>query len=251
VEDFIARGPAFIKLGQLLSTRTDILPLEYTSCFSRLQNNVPGFSGATAVQIIEKELGQPISALFSKFDMIPMSSASLGQTHRATVHGRDIVVKVQRPWLARRLERDLSSINKILRVFSWMDKNSDGVSRDWHKIYDELKNLLYKELNYELEAKNAIRFRELFSDICWIKVPEVKLFFSKLHKCSDSSLYFLQVLLNLSSSRVLTMEYVPGIPIDDTNGMQLNGIIPSEVAQRLITSYILQFCRNGFYRKFS
>jgi hypothetical protein len=167
-------GPTFIKLGQLLSTRIDILTKEYIDELKILQDNVPGFSGDTAVAVIERELGKKISDVYETFDKRPLAAASLGQVHRATLKGsgKEVVIKVQRTGLDDLFKNDLQNLKFAAKVFDKIDPKSDGADRDWVSIYEESAKLLYQEIDYKNEAKNAIRFKQQFAGIDWIKVPE-------------------------------------------------------------------------------
>lgn len=166
-------GPTFIKLGQLLSTRIDVLPKEYIEELVLLQDQVPGFPGEVAVQIIEEELGKPISQLYDYFNTTSLAAASLGQVHVATLNGQRLAVKVQRQGLKQLFDMDLKNIKVLAQILDKFDPKSDGASRDWVSIYEESAKLLYKEINYEAEALNSIRFKENFANIPWVKVPDV------------------------------------------------------------------------------
>merc|ERR1719199_2350114 len=168
-------GPTFIKLGQLLSTRIDILTKEYIDELKILQDSVPGFSGNTAIAVIERELGKKITDVFSEFDKRPIAAASLGQVHKAVLKdgGQVVAVKVQRTGLDDLFKNDLQNLKFAAKVFDKLDPKSDGADRDWVSIYEESAKLLYQEIDYQNEAKNAIRFREQFRSIDWVKVPEV------------------------------------------------------------------------------
>ena len=166
-------GPTFIKLGQLLSTRVDILPNEYIEKLVQLQDKVPGFSGDAAVKLVEAQLGKPIDELFDSFNSTPIAAASLGQVHIAYKNGQKLAVKVQRQGLKNLFDMDLKNIKVLAKILDKFDPKSDGASRDWASIYDESSKLLYREIDYQLEALNSIRFKENFADSPWIKVPEV------------------------------------------------------------------------------
>ena len=169
-------GPTFIKLGQLLSTRIDVLPREYIDALVLLQDQVPGFPGDVAVQIIEEQLGKPIDQLYDTFDRIPIAAASLGQVHVATLNGQKLAVKVQRQNLKNLFDMDLQNIKVLALLLDKFDPKSDGAQRDWVSIFDESAKLLYREINYEAEALNAIRFRNNFANVPWVKVPDVSIF---------------------------------------------------------------------------
>lgn len=172
-EKILQLGPTFIKLGQLLSTRVDILPTEYIEKLVRLQDKVPGFSGDIAVKIIEEQLGQPIDKLYDSFNSTAIAAASLGQVHIAYKNGQKLAVKVQRQGLRELFDMDLKNIKVLAQLLDKFDPKSDGAQRDWSSIFDESSKLLYKEIDYKLEALNCIRFKENFADYSWVKVPEV------------------------------------------------------------------------------
>jgi len=222
-------GPTFIKVGQLLSTRRDVLPIEYIKALERLQDDVPGFSGARAREIIEEDLGKPISEVFSSFDDKPLAAASLGQVHTAILKetGQKVAVKVQRQGLDNLFASDLVNLRLLAVILDKLDPKTDGAQRDWVRIYEESARLLYKEIDYLNEADNAERFAKNFADTPWIKVP---------------SIY-----RELSSKRVLTMEYVPSIKINDIEQIEKKGIDRKLLAKRSADSYLRQLCNYGFF----
>jgi len=223
----ITLGPTFIKLGQLLSTRVDVVPKEYIDQLCELQDRVPGFSGERAKKIISEELQAPIEILYDSFDTEPIAAASLGQVHRAVYNGRDVVVKVQREGLRELFDMDLRNLKLLAVLLDKLDPKTDGADRDWVGIYDESAKLLYDEIDYELEARNARRFAENFADTRWIKVPEV--------------------FEELSSRRVLTLEYCPGVKVNDVKGITALGLSPTRLAQRSGESYLSQLLRYGYF----
>lgn len=223
----LALGPTFIKLGQLLSTRIDVLPREYIDELSLLQDKVPGFPGDVAIATIEKELGKPISELYDTFDPEPLAAASLGQVHIATLNGKKLAVKIQRKGLKNLFDMDLKNIKVLALLLDKFDPKTDGASRDWGTIYDESARLLYREIDYKLEALNCIRFKENFANVPWVKVPEV--------------------LLNMTTTEMITMEFVPGIKINDIPRIEEAGIDRELLAKRSAESYLTQICRHGFF----
>ena len=220
-------GPTFIKLGQLLSTRVDVLPKEYIDVLNVLQDKVPGFSGDLAIKIIEEELGKPIDQIYDTFNKNALAAASLGQVHEATLNGKKLAVKVQRQGLKRLFDMDLKNIKVLAIILDKLDPKSDGAQRDWLSIFDESARLLYKEIDYEAEALNSIRFKENFANVPWVKVPEVY--------------------LNMTTPSLITMEFVPGIKINDIEKIEAAGIDREVLAKRSAESYLTQLCRHGFF----
>jgi len=249
-------GPTFIKLGQLLSTRIDVLPREYIKELVLLQDQVgaidrpvppppslpdgpyavfslpsdgqvPGFDGNTAVEIIEKELGKPITELYDTFDRKAIAAASLGQVHVATKDGKKLAVKVQRQGLKKLFDMDLKNIKVLAILLDKFDPKSDGAQRDWVSIYEESARLLYKEIDYAAEAQNAIRFKNNFAGTPWVKVPDVY--------------------LDKTTARMVTMEFVPGIKINDIEKIEKAGIDRTLLAKRSAEAYLTQLCRHGFF----
>mmetsp|Transcript_17062 Transcript_17062/g.28628 ORF Transcript_17062/g.28628 Transcript_17062/m.28628 type:complete len:697 (+) Transcript_17062:147-2237(+) len=220
-------GPTFIKLGQLLSTRIDVLPREYINELSLLQDKVPGFPSDIAVSIIERELGQPIDQLYDTFEREPLAAASLGQVHRATKDGKELAVKIQRQGLKKLFDMDLKNIKVLAKILDALDPKTDGAQRDWLSIYDESAKLLYREIDYNLEAQNCIRFKENFANVPWVKVPEVY--------------------TNMTTTNMVTMEYVPGVKINDISKIEEQGIDRELLSKRSAESYLTQICRHGFF----
>mmetsp|Transcript_6067 Transcript_6067/g.23571 ORF Transcript_6067/g.23571 Transcript_6067/m.23571 type:complete len:726 (+) Transcript_6067:309-2486(+) len=224
-------GPTFIKAGQIVSTRIDAVPAEYIQELSTLQDSVPvsTTSGAYAKRVIRRELKKPVEELFSDFEEIPFASASLGQVHRATEKGtgRTLAIKVQRAGIAKLLEVDLKTLRIIARLANRFDPNADGAKRDWVTLCEQSAAVLLEECDYRLEANNAMAFARNFEGIEWVKVPDV--------------------LPELSSRRVLTMEYVPGIKINSLGKLSEYGVDTRWCAARVSDAYLLQLCRHGFF----
>merc|ERR1719298_62834 len=190
-------GPTFVKFGQVISTRTDVVEKEYIEVLKDLQDKVPGFGGDRAVAIIEEEFGQPISELFDSFETTPIAAASLGQVHRAVYKGKPAAVKVQRAGLKQLFDTDLKNLKVLVKLLDKFDPKSDGADRSYADIYDESAKLLYEEIDYTLEGKNAQRFDESLkaAGIDYVRVPKV--------------------FWEASTPRVLTMEYVDAFKLTD------------------------------------
>lgn len=219
-------GPTFIKIGQLFSTRADLFPTEYVEELSKLQDRVPAFSYEQAKAIIEQDFGKPIQVLYRSFDPIPLAAASLGQVHRAQLHsGEEVVVKVQRPGLLKLFKIDLAILKGITRYFQ--NHPTWGRGRDWLGIYDECCKILYEEVDYLNEGRNADTFRRNFRQEDWVYVPRV---------------YW-----RYASPRVLTLEYLPGIKISHYEALEAAGLDRKALAQMGAKAYLHQLLNDGFF----
>ncbi|MBD2186998.1 ABC1 kinase family protein [Pseudanabaena mucicola] len=225
-ESMLQLGPTFIKVGQLLSTRADILPAESVEELSKLQDKVPAFTATKAQQIIEAELGKPLDQMFSYFEPVPLAAASLGQVHKALLPtGEEIVVKVQRPGLLKLFAIDLGILKRIAQYFQNHPKHGRG--RDWVGIYEECSKILYEEADYLNEGKNADTFRRNFRGDHRIIVPRV---------------YW-----RYASRRVLTLEYLPGIKVSNYAALEAAGIDRSAIARIGAEAYLEQLLNHGFF----
>lgn len=218
-------GSAFIKLGQLLSSRPDILPAGWVSELASLQDNVPAFSFDHVQTVLEEELGQRCAEVID-LDPQPLGAASLAQVHRASLRsGRQVVLKVQRQGLDRRFRLDLDVMQQVAAVLqrhpSW------GRGRDWPAMARECRRVLLRELDFRVEAQYAARFRQQFLDDEQIRIPGV--------------------IWELSTRRVLCLDYLPGIKINDRDAIVEAGIDPSAVAEIGAASYLKQLVRFGFF----
>ncbi|MCC0177611.1 AarF/ABC1/UbiB kinase family protein [Waterburya agarophytonicola K14] len=227
VKNILELGPTFIKIGQALSTRADLIPIEYIEEFSQLQDRVPPFGSDLAIAAIEQELGKPISILFAQFNPTPIAAASLGQVHKARLHtGEDVVVKVQRPGLAKLFNLDFEILHRLVR---WLNRFIKSIRKfNLEAIYREFFELLYLEIDYIHEGKNADRFRDNFQSYQRVNVPKV---------------YW-----QYTTSKILTLEYLPGIKIDDRLALEANKIDTQEVIQLGITCYLKQLLEDGFFQ---
>ncbi|XP_024397314.1 protein ACTIVITY OF BC1 COMPLEX KINASE 7, chloroplastic [Physcomitrium patens] len=226
-EKILQLGPTFIKLGQLSSTRSDLFPAEIVEELAKLQDRVPAFSAGKAMAFIEKELGAPVDALFADFERQPIAAASLGQVHRAILpNGERVVVKVQRPGLKRLFDIDLNNLKVIAQYFQ-NSESMGGPTRDWLGIYEECATILYQEIDYLREGRNADRFRRDFRKQKWVRVP--------------------QVFWDYASQKVLTLEYVPGIKINDVALLDAGGFDKPKLARLAIEAYLIQILRTGFF----
>ncbi len=225
-ETLLDLGPTFIKIGQLFSTRADLFPSEYVEELSKLQDRVPAFSYEQVEAIIEQDLGKQVHELYRSFDPIPLAAASLGQVHKAQLHsGEEVVAKVQRPALRQLFEIDLQILKGITRYFQ--NHPEWGRGRDWLGIYEECCRILWEEIDYLNEGRNADTFRRNFRNEDWVCVPRV---------------YW-----RYTSPRVLTLEYAPGIKISHYEAIEAAGLDRRNLAQLGARAYLQQLLNDGFF----
>lgn len=225
-ETLLDLGPTFIKVGQLFSTRADLFPTEYVEELSKLQDRVPAFSYEIVERIIEKDFGRTIPELFCSFDPVPLAAASLGQVHRAQLQsGEEVVVKIQRPGLKKLFDIDLRILKGIAHYFQNHPKWGPG--RDWLGIYEECCKILYEEIDYLNEGRNADQFRRNFREQEWVYVP--------------------RVFWRYATPRVLTLEYVPGLKISNYDAIDAAGIDRKRIAQLSAKAYLYQLLTDGFF----
>ncbi|MFO7321676.1 MAG: AarF/UbiB family protein [Chloroflexota bacterium] len=221
----VEMGGVMIKLGQFISTRSDILPPEVIDELAALRDEVPGVPSDEIRAIIERELG-PIPEHFEWFDERPVAAASLGQVHRARLRNGDrVVVKVQRPNIDELVHTDLAALKVIARYarrFAFVRRRADTVA-----LANEFGRVLLEELSYRNEARNAARFAEMFRD--------------------DTGVYIPQVYTELSTDRVLTLEDVTTIKLNDYAALEAAGISRKAVAQRLMDTYLKQVFEERFF----
>ena len=223
--ELLALGSAFIKLGQLLSARPNILPAGWVAELAALQDSVPAFSFDQVQTVLEQELG-PRCAEVIDLDPEPLGAASLAQVHRASLRsGRQVVLKVQRPGLDRLFRLDLEVMQQVAAV---LQRNPNwGRGRDWPAMARECRRVLLRELDFRVEAQYAARFRQQFLDDERIRIPGV--------------------IWELSTRRVLCLDYLPGIKVNDREALVAAGIDPAAVAEVGAASYLKQLVRFGFF----
>src|SRR5215475_4438134 len=164
-------GPTFIKIGQSVSTRADLLPLAYIKELSKLQDSVPAFPHDEAMKIIERELGRPIFDLYAEIEPQTIAAASLGQVYRARLHSGEVVaVKVQRPNLAQIINFDLAVLHRIAQFMQRFPRHIRGV--DWEGTIDEFAAVIFEEMDYVQEGHNAETFRDNFRRWREVYVPQ-------------------------------------------------------------------------------
>ena len=219
-------GPTFIKLAQALSNRADLLPEALIDEFEKLQSNVPPFDTVVARQIIEEEMGRPISEVFSEFDDVPLGSASIGQVHKARLRtGEDVVVKVQRPGVREKVRSDLALLRELVRLTAgFLQKQGLANPQD---IVDAFERSMSKELDYTAEARSMEQFRKLYEDY--------------------SSFYVPKPYRELSTARILVIEFVSGCKITDKAQLQAWGLNPATVAENGMDIYLTQIFEFGVF----
>ncbi|HRH44370.1 MAG TPA: AarF/UbiB family protein, partial [Pyrinomonadaceae bacterium] len=212
-ENLIELGPTFIKIGQSLGTRADLLPLPFVKALGELQDSVPPFPNEIAFARIEKELEKKINQVYAEFDIEPVAAASLGQVYRAKLFtGEEVAVKVQRPNLEGIIKGDIQLLQKIAKFaerFPSLNENAD-----WAGMLREFDETVHEEMDYSSEGKNAERFRESFKDWSNIHVPKI---------------YW-----NATTSKVLTMEFIHGDKVVELEKLNDRGISPEKVNRLLI-----------------
>ncbi|GGJ02187.1 ABC transporter [Paenibacillus hunanensis] len=219
-------GPTFIKLGQLASTRSDLLPENIIEELVKLQDQVPPFAGEEARQIIELELGLSIEDMLESFQEEPVAAASIGQVHLGKLHSGELVaIKVQRPGVARIVQRDLEILQDLIGIAK---RHMDWVSQyNISEIIDEFSKSMRAELDYNVEGRNMERLGQNFANDRRIRIPKT--------------------FWNYTSARVLTMEFVDGIHMGKPDEIVQQGLQLPDVAQRLVDSMLQQIFIDGFF----
>lgn len=225
-EALIHLGPTFIKMGQALSTRPDLVRRDFLEELTRLQDQLPPFSNALAYRIIELELGAPPQELFSSIAPEPVAAASLGQVYRARLFtGEDVAVKVQRPNLAKTLCRDLCLLRWAAR---WLERVLPlNLGHDLRLIVDEFGTKLFEEIDYLNEGRNAETFAENFRNDPSVKVPVIYWEFSR--------------------TRVLTLEWINGFKLTDTERIRQAGLDVDTLVEIGVVSGLRQLLEFGFF----
>lgn len=226
-DGLLTLGPTFVKLGQVISTRTDVLPATYTDVLKSLQDEVPAFSGARAKEIVSAELGRPADEIFTNFSEEPLKAASLGQVHTANYKGQKVAIKVQRAGLKELFDVDLKNLRKLAVLLDKFDPKTDGADRDWVSIYEESERLLYLEIDYLNEADNGERFARDFRDISYVRVPR---FYREL-----------------STPRVLTMEFVESFKLTDIEKIENVGLDRQVLAKRTADTFLRQIVETSYF----
>jgi len=224
--DLEAMGPTFVKAGQLLSTRPDLLPVEYLVGLSRLQDEVEPFASEEAERILAEELGVRISKAFSRFDSEPFASASLGQVHYAEMRdGRPVAVKIQRPGVRQQVASDLEAMEEVAQTMS--TRTELGERFDLVAMVAEFRKTLLDELDYRQEARNLDRLGANLKKFDRLLVP--------------------RPIMDFTTSRVLVMEWVRGVKITSLSPLGRMELDGEELASQLFEAYLQQVLVDGFF----
>ncbi len=219
-------GPIFVKFGQILSTRRDLLPDDLAIEFAKLQDDVPPFPGAVARRIIEEAYDQPLNEVFGSFDEAPLASASIAQVHTATLlDGREVIVKVVRPGIAKAIQRDIA----LLKVIADLAERywSEGPRLRPREVVEDYERTIMDELDLMREAANASQLRRNFQNSPMLYVPEV---------------FWPQTRRN-----VMVMERIRGIPISDIEGLRRQGIDLKHLSERGVEIFFTQVFTHNFF----
>lgn len=226
-QSLIKLGPTFIKIGQALGTRADLLPLAYVKELAKLQDQVPAFPTAEAFARIETELGQTLQQAYAEIDAEPIAAASLGQVYRARLHsGKEVAVKVQRPNLEAILSFDIAVLYRMVQVTNRFFPHANE-NADWEGMLREFYVTIFEEIDYIKEGRNADRFRKNFRDWRVVRVPTI---------------YW-----SHTSARVLTLEFIRGTKVVDIEALRARRISPVKVNRLLVKTYLKQLLEDGFF----
>jgi predicted unusual protein kinase regulating ubiquinone biosynthesis (AarF/ABC1/UbiB family) len=226
-KSLINLGPTFIKIGQALGTRADLLPLAYVKELSSLQDQVPSFPTAEAFARIEAELGRPLKDCYAEIDSEPIASASLGQVYRARLFsGEEVAVKVQRPNLESIISFDVAILYRLVKLTNRFFPRANE-NADWEGMLREFHATIFEEMDYSKEGRNADRFRYNFRTWRAIRVPKI---------------YWTH-----TRHKVLTLEFIRGTKVVDLEALRARRISPVKVNRLLVRTYLKQLLEDGFF----
>src|SRR2546421_11440490 len=219
-------GPTFVKFGQLLSMRPDVLPPDIITELRGLQDDVRPFPFAQVEQVVEEDLGLTLDKLFTEFEEKPVAAASIGQVHRARLpNGRDVAVKVQRPGAPRQIEADLALLYQAARIAKERVRAFDFI--DARALVDEFARSIRQELDYRLEGRNAEVFRRNFAGHPHVRIPRVYWSYTR--------------------PRVLTLEFLDGTQVADVDPNLVPVEERRELAYRMTEAWMTMIFRDGFF----
>ena len=219
-------GPIFVKFGQVLSTRRDLLPPDYAEELAKLQDRVPPFPAAQSRALVEKAFGRPIDEIFASFDAEPVASASIAQVHFATLKdGREVAVKVLRPRMLEVIDDDLALMRTLA---GWIERlSTDGRRLKPREVVAEFDTYLHDELDLVREAANAAQLRRNMEGLRLVMVPEM--------------------IWDLCTQNVIVMERMKGVPISQTERLRAAGVDIPKLARDGVTIFFTQVFRDGFF----
>ncbi|MGI6163187.1 MAG: ABC1 kinase family protein [Bacillota bacterium] len=227
-------GPTFVKIGQILSTRPDLLPAPFVEELANLQDDVNPMEFDVVAYVTENSLSMPLGDIFLEFDPVPLASASIAQVHRAVLAGGvSVAVKVQRPGIRETMETDIALLRRAVRLMklgnpmAWIGASKKPTVIDPEKILDELWRTTQEELDFLNESVNIKRFKENNSDVDYVMVPRV---FEKY-----------------TTPQVIVMEYISGVKLSDTAGLKMSGYELDSIGRKLTSHFVKQVLRDGFF----
>ena len=225
-EALVSLGPIFVKLGQVMSTRRDLLPHDIADELAKLQDRVPPFESALAVAMIEKSFGRPLAQIFASFDQTPIASASIAQVHFAVLpNGREVAVKVLRPNMLQAIEKDLALMHMMA---GWVERSSaDGKRLKPREVIGEFDKYLHDELDLLREAASAAQLRRNMAGLELVMIPEM--------------------MWDYCMTDVMVMERMKGVPISQTQRLRDAGVDMKKLAQDGVTIFFTQVFRDGFF----
>jgi ubiquinone biosynthesis protein len=219
-------GPTFVKFGQLLSTRPDVVPPDIVTELRGLQDDVRPFPFEQAERVVEEDLGNSIDRLFLEFEAVPVAAASIGQVHRATLpNGRLVAVKIQRPGAPRQIESDLALLYQAAKLVRERVRALDFI--DAEALVDEFSRQIRQELDYRLEGRNAQMFHRHFAGNPHVRVPRVYWSYTR--------------------ARVLTLEWLEGTQLADVDTLPLSLDERRDLAYRVAETWMAMIFRHGFF----
>ena len=219
-------GPTFIKMGQILSTRSDILPKDIIKELEKLQDKAPAFSFDEVKSVIQNEFGESLEEAYAEFEPTPLAAASIAQVHKALLwSGKTVVVKVQRPGIEKIIAQDMRILEDIAK---FVDNHTKyGKIYNFTKMVEDFKKKLEEELDFRIEGENAEKFKKNFLKDKKVKIPSI--------------------IWTHTTRRVLTMEYIGSIPLNDFNAIDEAGLDRGAIARNLAKSVLNQILRDGFF----
>lgn len=219
-------GPTYVKLGQIMSMRSDMLPETYCTELKKLRTEVKPLDYSLVKQVVEQELCSPLESVFSEIQPLPLGSASIAQVHLAILSGGEhVVIKVQRPHIRETMENDIHLLKKAARIMKIAMGTGDLI--DFHTILDELWKTSQEEMDFIREADSLVRFYENQKDIAYVTCP--------------------QVLPEFTTPRLLTMTYIEGIQIDHIGALEDAGYDMTEIGEKAAENYCKQILEDGFF----